>query len=71
MDSFTPYSRKKESTDNIFVDFERFFCAGSKVAFFLFPGISLGVTHSLKIDKSVFFSEKVEKKQMFFIFSQE
>ena len=41
----------------------------AKVAFFfLFPGISLGVTHSLKIDKSVFFSEKVEKKNKCFLF---
>ena len=38
---------------------------------FFFPGISLGVTHSLKFRKSVlFFSVKVgkNKKQMFYFF---
>ena len=44
----------------------------AKGCVFFFPGISLGVTHSLKFSKSVFFSEKLEKKkQVFFIFSQE
>ena len=36
---------------------------------FFFPGISLGVTPSLKFSKSVFFfSEKVEKKNKCFFF---
>ena len=45
-----------------------------KVPFFLFPGISLGVTHSLKFQKSVFFifrKSGKNKKQVFFYFSQE
>ena len=40
---------------------------GQRYGFF-FPGISLGVTHSLKFEKSVFFSEKVEKKNKCFFF---
>ena len=43
----------------------------SKVAFFFFPGISLGVTHSLKFWKSVFFffrkiGKKKNKRFLFF-----
>ena len=36
---------------------------------FYFPGISLGVTHSPKIEKSVFPPKKWGEKQLFFIFS--
>ena len=43
----------------------------AKVSYFFFPGISLGVTHSLKFEKSVFFPEKVEKKKQVFFVSQE
>ena len=38
---------------------------------FFFPGKSLGVTHSVKIEKSVFFFRKSGKKKTTFFFSQE